>query len=647
MKKRAPIGEKDDLTDEEKSKLEHVLRSFERADKYHRLLRSRWNLYYGLYRNYRKLGRDLKQSNPRDRDTISQEFVRVFGAELFIPYAFSTVETILPRILSTNPKMLALPRNQDGEHSIEPVQAVFARDQKAIKYSLKLQDTVKSSLMYGLGVQKTYWNKEYRNGRKFEPRSLHSDEMQVKDDRRLVYEGPQAEDIDIFDFFWDPAAKDIATCGFVIHRLWRSTEYVADKVKCGDWSPLNMEMIKKNIGDQDRGGIWSDRMEAAGLKTGQENPGYLHEILEFHDREKVYTVLDRSLLVQDKRNPHHHGDYCFQIARTRRVPNEFCGIGEIEPIAHLQFELNTMRSQRRDAATLALNRGYFYRKGGIQKKDMITGPNAMVPVNDDPKDVMWPMPLADIPASSVSEEEALKADITLTTGISETFAGTAAPTSGTTGTEVQLMQAAVGERIKLSAQNVLDETVTDQAEQFRELYIQKYPSREGKDASVVRIADTLTPSGYSFVDVGREDFMNTEIIPEAGSMAPENEAEKKANVTNLTQALAPVIERIDPAQLAKWSLEQFGINTPDSWILPEPQGPDPLVELMTGLVQVGELPQPQVMQLLGTISEQVEPGSPEFMEAVMGELVNAGMEEQEAVALLEEIAQPQQEPQPA
>lgn len=651
---RKPIGSKDDLTDEEKSALEYVQGKFTRADKLHGLLRPRWNIYYGLYRNYRKLGNDLKRATPRDQDTIIQEFVRTFGAELFIPFVFATIETIAPRVLMNSPKMLALARTPDAEQAIQGVKAVVSEHQEAINYELKLQDVLKSGLLYGLGVGKCYWDEKYRKGKKWEPRKLVPGEH-VVDDRKLVYSGPDMEALDIFDFFWDPAAKDMQTADYAIHRTWRTTQYVADRVKAGQWLPLDMERVKGMKSDEDRSEIWGDRMAAAGLAKGDPGLDNLHEVLEFHDREKVYTVLDRCLLVQNSRNPFWHGDLPFQIYRPTRVSSEFCGIGEAEPIAHLQYELNTMRSQRRDAATLALNRGYFYQKGSIQPKDMITGPGAMVPTSLDPREAVYPMPIQDIPSSSVSEEEALKSDITLTTGISETVAGTESPSASTTATSVQLVQAAAGQRIALKTKNFEKEFVLAQTRQFRELYVQKYPRKKRS----VRIPDPHTPAGYSFIQVTGKDFENVDLVPEAGSMSPDNEAQKKQDAVQFTQALAPFMEIMKPDEIAKYVIGQYGVKNPERFIQenapeqgqgpgpgPEGQGqapdgseggPDQLAQMIAGgLGEAGVSP-----EVFGPVLEQAmgEAESPdEFLQFVGQGLVQSGLPEDQVLGLLEQIS---------
>jgi hypothetical protein len=73
-------------------------------------------------------------------------------------------------------------------------------------------------------------------------------------------------------------------------------------------------------------------------------------VWEWHDGHRVCTVLDREILVQEAENP-CVGHIPFQVYRPTKVPKQMVGIGEVEPMEHLQRELDTLRSQRRDAAT--------------------------------------------------------------------------------------------------------------------------------------------------------------------------------------------------------------------------------------------------------------------------------------------------------
>ena len=458
----APLGSKQDMSDEDKSLLEFIAGRKGAAEKLHRQYRPRWDIFYGLHRNYRKLRRGHSDAtNQRDRDEVLREFQRVFGTELFIPYVFATIETVVPAVVSQNPRMLVRANKPEAEEHVKAMEQRFEYDQAEIDYDLTIQKVVRSGLKYGLGVQKTFWERDVRTGPYNTPGRLNRKKVVTKQGTIVLREGPQAEWVDIYDWFWDPAGSSIKTCGYAIHRTWRTQEYV--KARSGnEWAELDLEKVKglrKEGGDD---AVWAGRRESLNLADSGVGRA-LHEVWEYHDGSRVVTVLDQELIVQGgeedrkkgkDRTPFFHQELPFQIYRPTLQEGEMVGIGEAEPIAHLQFELNEMRGQRRKAATLALNRGYFYQDGFLDPAEAMTGSGVFVPVTGDPRESIYAMPFEDLPASSVSEEQALKNDIELASGISDTVAGTAPQTSSTTATGTQLIQAAANKRINQKSKNL-------------------------------------------------------------------------------------------------------------------------------------------------------------------------------------------------
>lgn len=603
------IGSVEDLNDEQRRALALVQNRFTAADRFHRQLRDKWNVFYGLYRNYRKAkAAHASETTSAGRRDVMHDFQKIMGKELFIPYTFATVETIIPRMLASNPQMLVRPNHPDAEKVTEAVKELYHRDQNRIKYSLKLQAVARTGSICGLGVQKTSLMQKYRNGRKTVP-SVSGDGYVTQNEKRLVYAGPNAEWVDPYDFLWDPAAFDIDSANYVIHRTWRTDEYVAERVKTGDWFELDLEKVKAGATDGHRAEVWGDRLTAAGLAPMTDNASPLHEVWEYHDRENVYVVIDRALLVKASPNPHHHGDLPFQIYRPTPVPGEFCGIGEVEPMAHLQFELNTLRTNRSQAALLALNRGYFYdRSSGLTPELMVTGPNAMVPTFGDPRDAVFPMPIQDIPGSSVSEEQALKADIERTTGISDTTTGVNLPSAQATATSIQLVQAAANFRIGQKAKNVVDEVVAPGAEQWLFLYRQfllddemlRVPDPDPEEPGVER---------WRWVKVGPEEVnADLEVLPADGSTEAENAVQKKADAMQLLQAVGPFVanNQVRPEPVIQHVLTEFDIKNPQDWIQP-PQDPvAPVVEAVgQAMKQVGGMPEELIQQVLATANDTV------------------------------------------
>jgi hypothetical protein len=574
------IGSEQDLTDAQRKTLGRVKAKWDAAEKLHSQLRPKWEVFYGLSRNYRRLQSARAQATtPRDQDTVMESFRRVFGTELFVPYVYTVIETVVPRICTSIPAVGVLPLEEDAIDSCGRLMHLYERDLRKIDYDTTYQEVVRSGLRYGLGVQKGYWSKEFKQRPKVTSRLLGVG-SKVEVESVLTQDGPDAEAVDIFDFRWDPSAHDIASASYVIHRTWRDFAYIKARVQegierrakgeAGGWLELELDKVKGLGSESAMGEAWSGRMEAAGLSSFDTAGERKHEVWEFHDGENVYTVLDRTLLVQEARNPYNHREIPFQIYRPTLIEHEFVGIGEVEPLAHLQFELNTMRGQRRDAATLAMERGYFYQVGTLDPNTLVTGAGAFNPVFGNPSESVQPMPFSDIPQSGVSEEEALKHDIELTSGISEAVIGSSGEE---TATGTQLVQAAANLRIKQKAQNGAKQVLKPMADQWLEMYRQHIT--DDSHTRSVRVPDA---AGYSFIKVTAKDVQaNLEVAPDENP-EPDSAAQRRSDARELAVALAPFAEVLDMRQLIKHLLSEYGIENGDEWLKAAapaaPAGPD-------------------------------------------------------------------------
>lgn len=613
-----PLASQQDHTPEQKRLHRLVCDRWGASEKLHQQYRPKWEQFYGLSRNWRRLKRSLAQATtPNDKDVVVNELRREWGQELFIPYCFTVIETNLPRILSRDPLYRALPGDlSEAAHAAaEPLERLYQRDSAAMSYTRKLQETVRSGLRYGLGVQKDYWECRYRKGKEIAGYSSKAG-YQVRDKRVAVYEGPQVESVDIFDFRWDPSAHDLDSSEYVIHRTWRSLSYVEDRVAEGTknraeginrgWVELDIEAIKKLGSSTSRARSWAGRNEAAGITGDSSGAGAdLFEVWEYHDRDQVLTILggEGGVLVRSGPNPFLHGDFPFTIYRPTIWEHEFVGTGEVEPIAHLQWELNTLRGQRRDAATLALNQGYFYQEGTLDPTQITLGPGMMNPVWGNPTEIMQPMNFRDIPQSGISEEQAIKADIELATGISEAVAGTGGEE---TATGTQLVQAAANLRIKQKAKNLYVDLLRPETAHREALY-EQHVVAQGQ-SQTIRVEDATTPTGYRFVQVTPEMFQaNVEVVPVDGSTEADDPAQKKHDAMELAQMLAPFVDQLNVPEFIKYALRQHDIEAVEQWVK---QGPSPEeVGAQTAQTVAGKfneamehagLPEDQIQQILET-----------------------------------------------
>jgi hypothetical protein len=460
-----------DLPDEGKKLLALVQANQAASESRHKNHRERWEELYALYRSHKAFRDWYQRTGENDRDTGLKDQQRLWGEELFIPRAFETVEQVLPRVVTQLPTVPIAPRGDTLPENVENMRTLVEMQHRQVGYDLVLQEIAKSGFIFGLGVGKgPFWRTETRSMPVVVPgvRVEWAREMQEK----TLFDDPDFEDVDIFDFFWDPFAKSLkaSECGWVIHRTWRSTAYCIRRLvtpaEKGGWNnpfafpPSDVEGMASGTRF---GTFHQKRLAHAGHSdlSLPESAGGLHEVWEYHDGKQVVTVLDRQVPVQVGPNPAAHGEIPFHAFRpTTSGVRELVGIGEIEPIRDLQLEINHLRTGRRDNADFVLQRAYAYADGFVDPDNLKVGPGIGIPVNGDPRDLLFPLPVQDIPNSGYQEEASLLADIERATGLADS--GT---TTSDTATGAQIVHQAGSVRLRYKAGRLLKEVVAPQATQ--------------------------------------------------------------------------------------------------------------------------------------------------------------------------------------
>jgi hypothetical protein len=73
---------------------------------------------------------------------------------------------MVPRAIAQRPKMLYLPRDERWEENVENLRMLMDAQQERVDIELTFQEVLRSGMIYGLGVVKTFWRKEYARRRK-------------------------------------------------------------------------------------------------------------------------------------------------------------------------------------------------------------------------------------------------------------------------------------------------------------------------------------------------------------------------------------------------------------------------------------------------------------------------------------------------
>jgi hypothetical protein len=572
----------ENLKPRERELVKRVLAAFGEGEDRHKAFRKSADRYYGLYRSYRNLKASYADAQPRDVDSILRDVKHGFGTDLFIPYVLSTIETTLPRMLSANPRLLVTPGTPEAEPNVENVRLMIDRQQAKQDYPLILQDVAKLGLMTGIGVQKVMWREVWQRGAKV----LQKPTIETTDGAKWVegsrdklrYCGPKAECVDPWDFIWDPYAHDIETCRWVIHRFWVADEGIAQRVKDKEWklpAGIKLEDVQGQASEEKRSEIWAERDAAAGYPSGDKSggKGKMHEVWEFHDGAEVIVVLDRTVPVAYGPNPYWHGELPFQVFRPTKVPMEMVGIGLPESIEDLVEEMNVLRSQRRDAASFALNPPMAYFDGMVDIGDVQWAAGMFIPVDGDPKDLMHQFQVGDVPHSGYQEEANLQRDIERVTGIDDTLSGgEGGGGASQTATGVQMVHAAANLRIQNQTRRLEIETVKSTSRQF--LALNQQYIIEDQVIAGPPLPGEQAHKAHSWYRIGPAELAGEfEIEPEGGSMTPPNPVEKLQKAMQISQMFMPLAEAglVKPEKVIEFMLDNAGVENPRSWLAPQVQ----------------------------------------------------------------------------
>ncbi len=605
--------------DEDRTLAEFIRERWQLAeDTEHRSHRQKWEHLDHLYHSASRWHAALNGASARDADEVHAAGQETFGPELFIPYSFTVVETILPRMVSNRPKILVLPRDEVAVPNVDNMRRTIDAQQDQIDYEITLQSSIKSALEYGLGSEKTAWRLTPHQGDSFQlapPSGTQKGTAWVPE--KIENPGPafddnDVEDVDIWNLRWDPLGDSMKTIRYLIHTTWRDTNYVLGMVKSGSW-PLQPNLEAADIDGKGMSenftSAWSGRMKARGYENFAPAGKDIHEVWEYHDGTEVCTVLNRDLIVKRQGNGAWHGEIPFDIFRPTEELHRFAGIGEIEPIESLQQEMNTLRSQRRFNAMLKLAQVFAYDSGVVDPGNIVFAPGMLVGVPGNPQDLIQPLQVGDIPYSGFREEERLESNIDRTTGISDTVQGVGA--AGQTATGVQLVQAAANVRIQSKTHRAEIELMKGVG---RKMLRNNQQHIRGDRVMLEPVAPAphAPERRYQWFKTGPAELAGEMYCAiDGGATQPRSEAQDRQDA----QFLTPLVQQgmIDPQKGTVLILRKLGIPDPQHYLPPDQTVP------------------PETLDILMAELQQLLPGQPpEMIRALIGDAL------QQATALREQ-----------
>jgi hypothetical protein len=351
-------------------------------------------------------------------------------SNVFLPYVFSVIETVFPRIMEYvyqgDEFVRALPRGMEDYNQAEIVDKLiqYQIDTQIQNLFLELAEHFKTCLIYGNGIGKLTWN--------------------VKENR------PEFFNIDIFDFVVEPYKKHIETMDgmyqvydkFVDQLFQLQQEGLAGHKNVGKL--FSTSQTKESEPDKQQK---NSEVGKSSKSQNKRNSALIYEFwgkVPIQDRidldagfsaakyeEKLVLIANRKHLIREVPNPYitsynPDGFKPFIASKNYIDPQEFYSMGEIYPIRDLQHEANELENNMLDNLKIIINRMWqVTHTAGIDLDTLYSYPGAIFQTNE--LDQLRPIDHRDIPPSYFESRQHRLQDIDKATGVYDYTRGANTP----------------------------------------------------------------------------------------------------------------------------------------------------------------------------------------------------------------------------
>lgn len=456
-------------------------------------------------------------------------------SKLFIPWSFTVVETIIPKVFARDPKWRAVAGNPDfPQDGPQTVQDLLSYQWTRANMRIKMYDYIKDSLMYSKGFAKISWNFKTKTKTMMEPVVGKDDKItfEKKVKSEIEHDDPNIEIVDPFDLYIDPDATSAGYGGnaeYMIHRKTMSMKEIEDNPNYE-----NTDKIKQaSYADQ-----YMDKLMRYDDNVPQKDKHKdLVEILEYWERDRLIVIANRSVVLRDSPNPYHHKEIPFVELDDYRDPHKLYGQSELSVIDPLQREVNSIRNQRRDYDNLALNPVVRMVPGTLRNPNSaVMAPGNVWMVSDLSSMDVFALPQLQGTATDIEAQTAR--DIKMAVAIDEIGIGLLPDNpQRRSATEVVTAQSMAGKRFAIKIA-LLEEAVKKIGQLVFALN-QQFLDQE-------RMIQIVGERGaQEWVALGPEDIRGQYYIDmEAGSMLPKDEIAARQEAVQLLQYITPIISPV-------------------------------------------------------------------------------------------------------
>jgi hypothetical protein len=549
---------------------------------------NRFNRAYDIYRGNVTPSKSLKP----------------WQSQLYVKYGMQVIDQALVNIVQGAPKPICKPRREQDEFAAKAMEVVLSYYADKDHLPEKEPLVCAQALVYGVSPGKTFWY--YREADKSVPVEsqdpLTGTAFTDQQMRKVVEsDRPCFVPWNVYDFWWDPYARDVESAQYVVFRDWLTKEQLEDRrfyedLQVGTYRNLD-HLFASGPGN------FPPQTAQNNMIPQPTNPYKdRFEILEIWQDNHMTVVGNRQTLLYDGKKPFWMPGKPAVISNVRPDMFKIEGISETELIDHLQQALHMVTNLRMDNMKFTVMRGATYREGGVSDPNtLVMRPAFLWPVQDHDDVQFHDAP--QLPPEAYQEEETLLGRLQYVTGISPYVTGaTGTGVDQNTATGVTLLHESASRLLGFKANQIRLNTWQRVFEQWADLTRQfmtdqmsvQIQGQDGKDV---------------WANIGPNEIMGDyDVRIEAGEEALSRQQER-AEAIAILNALAPF------AQAGLVNMKPLLEKVADSYNLKNRSAlfPTPQPQAAPGGQQAPNAPTPQMAGQNGSATMTMPQPAQAFM----------------------------------
>jgi len=419
--------------------LEHVRARYRGMYQYKLRYTQRNNTHYEMYRGYNR--------------PVTYPFHKTVRANIHVPYAFATVEQVVPRIvrgcLGDGYNFFDLqPREKTDRKNAEQHKKLLLWQINLMNFYIEFTMMIKTTAMYGYCTAKLDWvfqtGDRYRLQMKDEyVRKVISEEVRKKyghalyeeilEENEIVYDNNRFQVLDWDEGYPDEAAKyTLHTGRDFIHQTRKTLRELYER-KRPDGKPLyqNLDKVQatqsytQEDADVDRrlsviGAAKQTWRQASQSKQDLNRADMEVVIWEYWTPQWVVTIANTNTTIRRERNYFWHRKMPFVDLNYTYIPNELFGIGAIESFRDLQTAIDTITNMDLDNWAMAVNQMHIvHRAADIAPEQLVARPWGVVYSSLPPSESVMPLQKQSIANETSQKQQEMRSNIMLASGLTD------------------------------------------------------------------------------------------------------------------------------------------------------------------------------------------------------------------------------------